>query len=141
MKKFWLSNLAGSIGDVPMMRVAEMFLIEAEARARKGGQDAAARTALFGLMSNRDPNYVLSTNSGQALIDEIMLHRRVELWGEGFRFTDLKRTNSDLDRTSVPNTNATFSVTMNVPAGDKLWIWLFPQDEINNNTAIIQNPL
>lgn len=141
MKKFWLSNLAGSIGDVPMMRAAEMYLIEAEARARQGGRDADARDALFTLMSNRDPNYTLSANSGQALIDEIMFHRRIELWGEGFRFTDLKRTNSALNRTIVPNTNATISVTMEVPAGDKLWVWLFPQDEINNNPAIDQNPL
>lgn len=141
MKKFWLSDLTASVGDVPMMRVAEMYLIEAEARARQTGQDVAARAALFTLMSNRNPSYTLSTNSGQALIDEIMLHRRVELWGEGFRFTDLKRTNSDLNRTIVPNTNPTISVTMNVPAGDKLWVWLFPQDEINNNPTIIQNPL
>ena len=141
MKKFWLSDLTANVGDVPMMRVAEMYLIEAEARARQGGQDVAARAALFSLLTNRNPSYVLSTNSGQALIDEIMLHRRVELWGEGFRFTDLKRLNSDLNRTIVPNTNPTISVTMNVPAGDKLWIWLFPQDEINNNPTIIQNPL
>ncbi len=141
MKKFWISNLTAAIGDVPMMRMAEMYLIEAEARARKGGQDAAARTALYNLMVNRNPSYVLSTNSGQALIDEIMINRRIELWGEGFRFLDLKRTNADLNRTAVPNTNATISVTMNVPAGDKLWVWLFPQDEINNNPAIVQNPL
>ncbi|MGN6495066.1 MAG: RagB/SusD family nutrient uptake outer membrane protein [Agriterribacter sp.] len=141
MKKFWLSDLAGKIGDVPMMRVAEMYLIEAEARARQTGHDAEARTALFTLMSNRDPDYTMSTNSGQALIDEILFHRRVELWGEGFRFTDLKRTNSALNRTVVPNTNPSISVTMEVPAGDKLWVWLFPQDEINNNPALEQNPL
>ncbi|MCD2425733.1 RagB/SusD family nutrient uptake outer membrane protein [Niabella pedocola] len=141
MKKFWISNLSGSIGDVPMMRVGEMYLIEAEARARQGGHDVEARTALFDLMSNRDPGYILSIKSGQALIDEIMLHRRVELWGEGFRFTDLKRTNSALNRTIAPNTNTAISVTMEVPAGDKLWVWLFPQDEINNNPAIVQNPL
>lgn len=141
MKKFWLSDLTASVGDVPYMRVAEMYLIEAEARARQGGQDLAAQTALFTLIKNRNPSYVMSTNTGQALINEIMFHRRVELWGEGFRFTDLKRTNSDLDRTLAPNTNPTISVTMNVPAGDKQWLWLFPQDEINNNPAIIQNPL
>ena len=85
-KKFLAASATLSIGDVPYMRTAEMFLIEAEARARQGGQDAAARTALFNLLINRNPSYVLSTNSGQALIDEIMLNRRVELWGEGFRF-------------------------------------------------------
>jgi hypothetical protein len=132
-KKFLAFDAATSIGDVPYMRAAEMFLIEAEARARQGGREADARQALFTLLRNRNPNYVLSTNSGQALIDEIMFHRRVELWGEGFRWLDLKRTNSPLDRTVVPNTNAAIALTLQVPAGDKLWLWLFPQDEINTN--------
>ncbi len=90
-KKFLATSSSQSTGDVPYMRSAEMFLIEAEARARQGGQEAAARSALFTLLKNRNPAYVLSTNTGQALISEILFNRRVELWGEGFRFTDLKR--------------------------------------------------
>jgi starch-binding outer membrane protein, SusD/RagB family len=140
-KKFLAFDNATSIGDVPYMRAAEMYLIEAEARARQGGRDADARQALFTLIKNRNPNYVLSTNSGSALLEEILFHRRVELWGEGFRWFDLKRMNVPLDRTVVPNTNATISLTLNVPANDKLWQWLFPQDEINANTNLEQNPL
>lgn len=140
-KKFLAFDAATSIGDVPYMRAAEMYLIEAEARARQGGRDADARQALFTLVRNRNSAYVLSTNSGQALIDEIMFHRRVELWGEGFRWLDLKRTNSALNRNLAPNTNPTISLTMSVPAGDKLWQWLFHQDEINTNAALVQNPL
>lgn len=80
-RKFLSGGGSGSsIGDVPLMRVAEMYLIEAEAKARAGGQDAAAAAVLFTLAKQRDPNYVLSTNTGQALIDEIMIQRRVELW-------------------------------------------------------------
>ena len=122
------------------MRTAEMFLIEAEARARQGGQDAAARTALFNLLINRNPSYVLSVNSGAALINEIMFHRRVEFWGEGFRFTDLKRLNLPLDRTGIPNHLIALISLTSVPAGDSKWEWLFPQDEINANPAIVQNP-
>ncbi|RYZ32234.1 MAG: RagB/SusD family nutrient uptake outer membrane protein, partial [Sphingobacteriales bacterium] len=90
---------SSSIGDVPLMRAAEMYLIEAEAKARIGGQDAAAAAVLFTLARQRDPSYVQSVNTGQALIDEILIQRRVELWGEGFRYYDLKRTNAPLDRT------------------------------------------
>jgi hypothetical protein len=140
-KKFLAFDNATSIGDVPYMRAAEMYLIEAEARARQGGRDVDARQALFTLVKNRNSAYVLSTNSGQALIDEIMFHRRVELWGEGFRWMDLKRTNSPLNRNLAPNTNPTISLQMSVPAGDKLWQWLFHQDEINTNAALVQNPL
>lgn len=140
-KKFLAFDAATSIGDVPYMRAAEMYLIEAEARARQGGRDADARQALFTLIKNRNPNYVLSTNSGQDLIDEIMFHRRVELWGEGFRWFDLKRTNSSLDRNTAPNTNPAIALTLTIPAGDKQWQWLFPQDEINTNPQLQQNPL
>ncbi len=139
-KKFLAESVSSSIGDVPYMRAAEMYLIEAEARARQG-QDANAAAALFTLVKNRNPSYVLSTNTGQALIDEVMFHRRVELWGEGFRFTDLKRTNSALNRNGIPNHNPSISVIFNVPVGDKQWQWLFHQDEINTNKALVQNPL
>jgi len=139
-KKFLAESGGSSIGDVPYMRAAEMYLIEAEARARKG-EDGPAQDALFTLVKNRNAAYVKSTNTGQALIDEIMFHRRIELWGEGFRWFDLKRTNSPLNRNLAPNTVPAISVEMLVPAGDKLWLWLFPQDEINANKTIVQNPL
>lgn len=138
-RKYRVVDANFSVGDVPYMRVAEMYLIEAEAKAR-AGQDAAAAATLFLLAKNRDPNYVQSTNTGEALINEIMTQRRIELWGEGFRFFDLKRTNSALDRTGA-NHNSAIAVTLQVPAGDKKWEWLFPTDELNANSAVVQNPL
>jgi hypothetical protein len=141
-RKFKAVDGADSRGDVCYMRAAEMYLIEAEALARQGGQDAAAAAALFTLAKNRDPSYVLSTNTGAALINEIMFQRRIELWGEGFRFTDLKRLNLPLDRTGA-NHNVTLCLitTMNIPAGDVRWEWLIPKDEINANKQMVQNPL
>lgn len=141
-KKFRVDDPSASIGDVPYMRAGEMYLIEAEALARLGGRDADAAKALFDLAVNRDPSYVLSTNTGQALVNEILIQRRIELWGEGFRFYDLKRTNSPLDRNGG-NHNATYTNgTMLVPAGDIRWQFLIPQDEINiTNGAVKQNPL
>ena len=117
-----------------------MYLIEAEARARQG-QTIPARAALFTLARNRNYNYIISTNTGQLLIDEIMFQRRIELWGEGFRFLDLKRTNSPLVRTGIPNHVPLLIKVTNIPAGDKQWEWLFPQDEVNTNKQLVQNPL
>jgi hypothetical protein len=140
-RKFLSAGGSGSsIGDVPIMRVAEMYLIEAEAKARAGGQDAAAAQVLFTLAKARDPNYVLSTNTGQTLINEIMLQRRVELWGEGFRFYDLKRLNLPLDRTGANHVAAVASI-FTVPAGDKTWEVLIPKTELNSNPNCVQNPL
>lgn len=128
-----------SQGDVPYMRAAEMYLIEAEAKARNN-DEVGARTALFTLVNNRNPSYVLSTNAGQALINEIMLHRRVELWGEGFRFLDLKRLNQPLDRNGSNHTVALANL-FDVPAGDKAWEFLIPRAELNANPKVVQNPL
>ncbi|MDB5232917.1 MAG: RagB/SusD protein [Chitinophagaceae bacterium] len=139
-KKFLAKSDAISVGDVPYIRAAEMYLIEAEANARLG-LNGLAQAALFTLVKNRNPLYTLSTNTGQNLIDEIMFNRRIELWGEGFRFTDLKRTNSPLNRSGIPNHLPALINVTNIPAGDKLWEWLFPQDELNANPAIVQNPL
>lgn len=136
-KKFKVANESLSIGDVPYMRSAEMYLIEAEAEARAGNPGPAA-AALYPLAVNRDPSYVLSTKTGQAMIDEVMLQRRVELWGEGFRFYDIKRTNIDLNRNGG-NHSATFTNgVLEVKANDPLkWEFLIPQSEINNTNGVV----
>lgn len=128
-----------TMGDIPYMRAAEMYLIEAEAQARLG-KAAEASKALFDLVSKRDPSYKLSTSTGTALVDEIMFNRRIELWGEGARFTDLKRLNLPLNRNGA-NFTAAVAVIFDAPAGDKQWEFLIPQREINSNKAIVQNAL
>ncbi|MFY0255193.1 RagB/SusD family nutrient uptake outer membrane protein [Chitinophaga sp. 30R24] len=140
-RKFLVADPGSSIGDMPMMRSAEMYLIEAEGNARSGKASEAAQ-ALYTLVHQRDPQYTLSTSTGSALVNEIMIQRRIELWGEGFRFYDLKRTNSPLDRSGGNHDNALAGGVINVPAGDIRWQFLIPQDEINNSNGVIaQNPL
>ncbi|MCP9237136.1 RagB/SusD family nutrient uptake outer membrane protein [Lewinella sp. JB7] len=135
-QKFLAFGTGDSRGDVPYMRMAEMYLIEAEAKARLG---AGGAEALLPLAVNRDPAYTLSTNTGQALIDEILLQRRWELWGEGFRFFDLKRLNLPLDRTGGNHDATLLNGLMQVPADDPRWVWLIPQDELDANPNISQN--
>ncbi|PIF33234.1 SusD-like starch-binding protein associating with outer membrane [Flavobacterium sp. 9] len=138
-QKFLSISTGDSRCDVPYMRAAEMYLIEAEAKARLGQADAA--TILFDFEKARNPEYVLSTNTGQALVDEILLQRRIELWGEGFRFFDLKRTNSSLDRTDSNHDSGITNGVLIVPSGDKRWQWLIPKVEINANPLVEQNEL
>lgn len=128
-----------TMGDVPYMRAAEMYLIEAEAKARLN-DNAGAQQVLFDLVKARDDAYVKSTKTGTALIEEILIQRRIELWGEGHRFLDLKRLNAPLNRNG---TNAIASVVLlfDVAPGDVRWEFLVPRREINANPAIVQNPL
>lgn len=137
-QKFIAEGNGDSRMDVPYMRVSEMYLIEAEAKAHLN--DPTAAEALEEMAVVRDPDYVITNTSGQALIDEILIQRRVELWGEGFRFYDLKRLNQPLNRNGANHT-ASLAVVFDVPAGDSRWQWLIPQDALNANPLLEQNPL
>ena len=139
-RKFLLANPGNSNGDLAFMRAAEMYLIEAEALARDG-KEADAVNVLFELASARDTQYVKSTKTGDALIDEILTQRRVELWGEGFRFYDLKRLNLPLDREGA-NHPTTLAQKLTEPAGTINWEFLIPQGEIDRTQGIVvQNPM
>jgi hypothetical protein len=137
-QKFRAKDAANSVGDMPYMRVAEIFLIEAEALARDG-RDAQAIDVFAQFMASRVPSYVRPTATGAALLTLILNSRRIELWGEGFRFLDLKRLNLSLDRNGS-NHNAALAVAMNFAAGVNEWQWVIPQAEINANPLIKQNP-
>lgn len=137
-QKFLSIATGDSRGDVPYMRAAEMYLIEAEAKARMGSTDAAA--ALLNLAVNRDPAYVISSKTGEELIQEILLQRRWELWGEGFRFNDLKRLDLPLDRTGANHNAGVLANLLEVPAGDSRWQWQIPIDEVNANPLMEKNP-
>ena len=138
-RKFIAQGGASSVGDVPYMRASEMYLLEAEALARSGN-NAAAASVLMEFMAARDPEYTLPANSGDGLIQEIMIQRRIELWGEGFRFYDLKRLNLPLDRTGSNHVQSVINNKFTEPAGTNNWQWQIPLDELNANDNMVQNP-
>jgi hypothetical protein len=134
-RKFAARSTADNVGDVAFMRLAEMYLTEAEALARAGSADAQTVFTKFQL--TRDPSYVSKGNTGDALITEIMNSRRVELWGEGFRFYDLKRLNLDLKRGS--NFSVAFCSFLEKKAGEKGWVWEIPKSETDYNKLCTKN--
>jgi hypothetical protein len=84
----------GNLSDnIPYMRVAEMYLIRAEALARASGPGAGVG-ALNQLRNARGLGNAPAsvTSSLDAFIDEILDERVRELVQEGHRFWDLKRT-------------------------------------------------
>ena len=137
--KFLLENPGNSNGDMMLMRASEMVLIEAEALARSE-QETAAVDVIYELAHTRDPNYTKTTKRGADLIEHILTQRRIELWGEGFRFYDLKRLGLPLDRNGA-NHDGTLTVTFDVPANDPRWLFLIPQGELDRTqNVVIQNP-
>jgi len=139
-QKFIAPNENDSHIDVPYLRAAELYLTEAEARANMG-DDGGAAQVLYELVSARDDQYTLSSNTGDDLLEEIYLNRRLELWGEGFRFFDLKRLNLPLDRTGANHNPTAANNFLEVEAGDKIWQYLIPEVEMHANPLMEQNPL
>ena len=120
--------------DYVYMRAAEMYLIEAEAQARLGKTTEAA-TTLGELMKNRQPSW----NKQVVSVDDVLLQRRIELWGEGFVYFDLKRLNKGFDRTYEGTNHLPGGFVIKVDAQDPRWVYQLPQREIQENTKISES--
>lgn len=115
--------------DLPIMRKSEMVLIDAEAQYYINQTNA--KNLLFALQQERDPNATMSANTGTALLDEILLERRKELYGEiGVEWFDAKRYRKAIIR------DATHRIVKNVPADSPLFFLKIPQKEIDANPNI-----
>ena len=124
--------------DWPFMRVEEMILIQVEGLA-KSGQEAKAKQILTSFVTTyRDPSYTVS--AARTFADEIWFQRRVELWGEGFAWSDMQRLNKPLVRFhTAEESNYPDAFMFNLPAKDPWMLMRFPQRETNTNLGIINN--
>lgn len=133
-KKPYASLKFGNTGDWTMdyvyMRASEMVLIEAEANARLGNEAKAAEI-LGELMSNRQSDWQKTTID----VEEILVQRRIELWGEGFAYFDLKRLNRGIER-NYEGSNHLAGRKFEVPARDVKWTYRIPVNEIQENKLI-----
>jgi hypothetical protein len=105
--------------NIPIIRLAEMYLIRAEADVRAGNTTSALT----------DVNRIRTRSGATALttvtLANVLQERQLELAFEGFRIHDLKRTGS-----------AVGTLASNSP----LLVLPIPQREINNNSLLTQNP-
>ena len=102
-------------GDYIWMRIEEMYLNAAEGACRSG-QTTAARNYLRQLMAKRDPNYTCTKSGNQlgaltndltgSLLEEILLQRRIELWGEDGRVLTIRRLRQGIQRNIDDGWNA-----------------------------------
>lgn len=127
-----------SDADYIYMRASEMFYIEAEALARSGNE-TQAKAVLTQITKARDAAYTSSSNSGVSLIDEIITQKRIELWGEGVAWFDMKRLGMALNRI-YPGTNHPTFGQLDISANSSKFLWQIPQSEIDTNPNIVQNP-
>jgi hypothetical protein len=120
--------------NVKVIRLAELYLIRAEARARLGNNVAGAQDDLDVVRQRALPVAADNSNTGIALVNAILLERRLELAFEGQRLWDLMRNKTDIVRTQC-----TSSICFIPYAGDTV-ILPIPQNETDANSNIEQNP-
>ena len=151
------------LGDYIYMRAEEMLLTAAEAYCQEGN-DPQARIYLQKLMAKRDASYTGAEKSGNAinrltpgsdgasmtgsLLEEILIQRRLELWGEYGRIFDIKRLGQGFKRVAVESAdNPQFDPASLIAdhdtqsPGSFAWILLLPQKELDGNPNIVQNPI
>ena len=124
--------------DWPFMRVEEMILIQAEATAKAGDEDAGRAILDNFVRTYRDPEYS-SVATGRSFSDEVWFQRRVELWGEGFSNNDTRRLNKPLVRFHDSKSNFPEAFRFNMPADDGWWLLRFTTSELNTNFGIVDN--
>ncbi|MDE6214828.1 RagB/SusD family nutrient uptake outer membrane protein [Bacteroides sp.] len=135
--KFYVFDTPG-VSYLPFIRSSEMVLVEAEASYFLN-DETGAKAALMELnaTSGRNPEYTCD-KSGEALWSEIMDYRELELWGEGFAWSDYKRWNRDVVRHSfAEGGNAHISIAKTIPAsGANMWTWDVPLNETDYNDEL-----
>lgn len=127
------------LGQPSLMRTSELLLMKAECEARTGTGTPAE--TLYLVQHRASASAVLSTNTGAALIDEIILERRKELVGEGFRFLDILRLGLPLNRPNIVGPN--WSAVMSLSPYDPKMIFPIPESELDSNDMLNnedQNP-
>lgn len=127
--------------DIIYMRASEMYLIEAEARAMMN-DITGAQNALKPLGEERDSAYDVTVyNTQESLMDHIKFQRGVELWGEGFGYTDKIRWDEGIDHGTNGGSGASAvlyqgAYQIEKPSLNDDWIFKIPQAEINANPNI-----
>jgi len=118
--------------DIVYMRVAEMYLLCAEAYSHSNSNEA--KKVLRMLLAEREPGASTRINgmSDEELREEIYLQWRIEMWGEGKSLWALKRFNEEVTR----GPNHKYLANSSYMYNDERMIFEIPENEINNNPQI-----
>lgn len=130
----------GSSSAYPLMRIEEMYFIEAEAAAHLNASEGKQLVEDF-MKTYRYDSYVCNVSSTEDVVDEIVFQKRVELWGEGQAFFDIKRLNMPVIR-KYENTNFREDAQFNTTSRPAWMNYCIVRGEKNNNEALVdyENP-
>lgn len=134
--KGYTDYMVGTAVGIPLMRVEEMMLIEAEAIGMQPDREAEGRQKLAAFAALRDPNYRMPELT--SFRDAVWWQRRVELWGEGFATFDIKRLKKGIIR-SYAGTNHTAGYRFNTTSVPQWMNFVIISTEFDNNHGLGEN--
>lgn len=134
----------GVAAEHPLMRVEEMYFLKMEATLRHSGVAAAAQLLQDFLNTYRykDGSYVCSAQTDEEFVEEMMVHKRLEFWGEGVLIYDYKRLDRGIMR-NYRGTNNYGDYLLNTTGRSPQWNFCIPLSEMQTNLAItaeLNNP-
>src|SRR5690606_34797788 len=144
--KFYILKASGQEG-VPHLwspvvsRLAELYLIKAEAYAKQNNQTKALENVNIIRQRAGIPVYESAADfpEGQDLLDVVLDERRLEFAFEGHRKFDVFRNNNTMDRrypgTHLTGSNPYYEI---LPTDDRV-IEYIPERQINAQPSLIQN--
>ena len=140
----WETYSVGGAVDWPMMRVEEMYLIEAEAVGMSQGESAGVTLLETFMREYRDPAYSYAAASGtfgegfvKNFQEEVLYQKRVEFWGEGIGFFDAKRIRPGV-KTWYKGSNVIHeTLKFNIVEASPYWNFVIPENEVENNDYIV----
>lgn len=124
-----------------VFRLAEMYLIAAEA-AYQNGDQTTAKNYLNALQSAR---HATPTDGGN-ILSAIKQEWKKEFIGEGQRIICLKRWGDDLIRNAamqdpsvIVQANQDLMIALTKPASDMRWVWEISNDDLKRNSNLVPN--
>lgn len=131
-----MQNMIYHVNMPKPLRLAEQYLIRAEAYCRKGNYSAASADLTALREARFSTGGSISVNAGNW--QETISDERVrELYMEGFRLHDLKRWGKGFERTPQSQTQSEGS-SLKIDADDPLFVWPIPNHEIVSPGSQIQ---
>ena len=115
------SKFTSQFANIPIIRLAEMYLIRAEANVRGSTSTGDSPLNDLNVLRTRANAPVLTA----VTLEDVLLERRLELAFEGHRLHDIRRTQATVGSLAYDAPELVFPI---------------PEREINANPSLMQNP-
>lgn len=139
----WENYNVGGAVDVPVMRIEEMYLIEAEAIGMYKDVTDGIEALNHFMQTYRDSSYNFYNKSSFSSRDfqlEIMWQKRIEFWGEGVSFPDAKRIRPGVMQWYEGSNAPAEIFHINAQGIKPWWTLAIPRRALDENASLVNNP-